>query len=268
MNLRLELVAVPVSDVDPSADEAKLCRGGTALGRVVGSGRVQTARMATPANGSGMRMREVFAVLDSLKAAGCRFWLEGGWGVDALGATRPDRTETSMSTSTPSAKKLAWWPWLSWATSLRPTGGRTESSWPHLVAAGWMCTHYFSRRMARLARRPLMVAFRFSGRVLHLGLARRGLVPCVTAAAQHLFHSGYEVRAADIHDLGQLDKLEPHDSSLRFRLRRSVSRLSAGRGSCHKWTVVRDARSSRPSSGHLGCVASGTACGLRWRRWG
>jgi len=39
-------------------------------------------------------------------------------------------------------------------------------------------------------------------------------VPCVSAEAQRLFHGGYEARAADIHDLDLLARLELHDSSL------------------------------------------------------
>jgi lincosamide nucleotidyltransferase A/C/D/E len=31
-----------------------------------------------------MPISEVFTILDRLASAGCRFWLEGGWGVDAL----------------------------------------------------------------------------------------------------------------------------------------------------------------------------------------
>jgi lincosamide nucleotidyltransferase A/C/D/E len=40
-----------------------------------------------------MPISEVFTVLDRLASAGCRFWLEGGWGVDALVGrqTRPHR---------------------------------------------------------------------------------------------------------------------------------------------------------------------------------
>lgn len=48
--------------------------------------------MTTPSS-SGMHVRDVLAVLAVLEAAGCRVWLEGGWGVDALVGhqTRPHR---------------------------------------------------------------------------------------------------------------------------------------------------------------------------------
>jgi lincosamide nucleotidyltransferase A/C/D/E len=40
-----------------------------------------------------MTLEQVLAVMDILRSLGCRFWLEGGWGVDALVGrqTRPHR---------------------------------------------------------------------------------------------------------------------------------------------------------------------------------
>jgi hypothetical protein len=42
---------------------------------------------------AGMSLGEVLAVLDAVRSVGCRFWIEGGWGVDALVGhqTRPHR---------------------------------------------------------------------------------------------------------------------------------------------------------------------------------
>ena len=40
-------------------------------------------------------LEEVLAVLQALNASGCRYWLEGGWGVDAL-AGRQTRTHRDV----------------------------------------------------------------------------------------------------------------------------------------------------------------------------
>jgi lincosamide nucleotidyltransferase A/C/D/E len=42
---------------------------------------------------AGMGLAEVLAVLGAVRSVGCRFWIEGGWGVDALVGqqTRPHR---------------------------------------------------------------------------------------------------------------------------------------------------------------------------------
>jgi hypothetical protein len=31
-----------------------------------------------------MNLAKVLAVLDAIRSVGCRFWIEGGWGIDAL----------------------------------------------------------------------------------------------------------------------------------------------------------------------------------------
>src|SRR5262245_44825073 len=43
--------------------------------------------------GAGMPFSQMLAVLDAVRSVGCRFWVEGGWGVDALVGhqTRPHR---------------------------------------------------------------------------------------------------------------------------------------------------------------------------------
>jgi len=41
----------------------------------------------------GISLAQMLAVLDAVRAVGCRFWIEGGWGIDALVGhqTRPHR---------------------------------------------------------------------------------------------------------------------------------------------------------------------------------
>jgi lincosamide nucleotidyltransferase A/C/D/E len=39
----------------------------------------------------GMSLSEVLCVVQALRSMGCRFWLEGGWGVDALVGHQPHR---------------------------------------------------------------------------------------------------------------------------------------------------------------------------------
>src|SRR5215218_631188 len=40
--------------------------------------------MSGPVPSGGMTLAEVLVVLDAVEKVGCRYWLEGGWGVDAL----------------------------------------------------------------------------------------------------------------------------------------------------------------------------------------
>ena len=86
-----------------------------------------------------MTVDQVLAVVQRMRAVGCRFWVEGGWG-------RRARTVTWTSTLT---------------ARLRPRFSRRSMIW-----------------VTRLKR------------------------------AQRLFHSGYERRDVDLHDLAVLDQLE------------------------------------------------------------
>ena len=161
-----------------------------------------------------MDVREVLAVLGALESAGCRVWLEGGWGVDALVGhqTRPHRDVDVDIDADGEEAALA---------ALAELGYVVETDWrPNRVelaapSRGWVDVHPLlltedgSARQAALdgGFHVLPAAF------FTLGSLDGVPVPCVSAEAQRLFHRGYEARAADIHDLDLLEKLEPHNSS-------------------------------------------------------
>jgi lincosamide nucleotidyltransferase A/C/D/E len=52
--------------------------------RMTGAEHAGGAMTDDDADDRGTSLAEVFVVLRALSALGCRFWLEGGWGVDAL----------------------------------------------------------------------------------------------------------------------------------------------------------------------------------------
>jgi lincosamide nucleotidyltransferase A/C/D/E len=98
--------------------------------------------------------------------------LEGGWGVDALVGrqTRPHR-DVDIDAAYQAPVLLA----------LYERGYRIETDWrPNRVE-------------------PYFTLGRLGGR----------RVPCFTVEAQCLFHTGYELRDVDRHDLGLLDALRP-----------------------------------------------------------
>lgn len=45
---------------------------------------MQAVSVPEPGKPLGMDLSEILTVVAAFSAAGCRFWLEGGWGVDAL----------------------------------------------------------------------------------------------------------------------------------------------------------------------------------------
>ena len=161
-----------------------------------------------------MCVREVLAVLGALETAGCRLWLEGGWGVDALVGyqTRPHRdVDVDIDAECEEAALAA----------LAELGYVVETDWrPNRVelaapGRGWVDVHPLLLAEDGSARQAALDGgfHVFPAAFFTLGSLDGVPVPCVSAAAQRLFHSGYEARAADIHDLDQLEKLETHDSN-------------------------------------------------------
>ncbi len=157
----------------------------------------------------GTTLAEVLRVLSELAAAGCRFWLEGGWGVDAL-AGRQTRAHRDVDVDIDAACEetaLAVLAGLGYTVEIDWRPNRVE-----LAAAG----------RGRVDLHPLLVEEDGSARQAALGGGYHDFpstfftvgsldgvpVPCVSAPAQRLFRTGYEPREVDTHDLALLDALE------------------------------------------------------------
>jgi lincosamide nucleotidyltransferase A/C/D/E len=155
---------------------------------------------------------EVLAALSALCALGCRFWLEGGRGVDALVGrqTRPHRdVDVDLEARCEEAALAV----------LAGIGYTVETDWrPNRVELN-------APGRGRVDLHPLLVDEDGTARQ---GSARRGFhvfppsffvtgslagvpVPCVSVTAQRLFHTGYELRGIDFHDLTVLDELDRGD---------------------------------------------------------
>lgn len=160
----------------------------------------------------GMALSEVWTVLDALSAAGCRWWLEGGWGVDALVGrqTRAHRdVDVDVDAGADGAGEAAA------LTALHELGYRIETDWRpnrvELVAPGrgWVDLHPIELDAQGNGRQPSLdegyhefprswfVTGRLEGRV----------VGCYSREAQEHFHRGYELRDVDRHDLLRLRAL-------------------------------------------------------------
>ena len=154
-----------------------------------------------------MQLSEVFRVLDALEEARVACWLEGGWGVDALVGrqTRPHR-DVDLDIDA-SQEPLA----LRVLTGL---GYQIQTDWrPNRVeltaATGWVDVHPLLFDPKGNARQPgLDGGFHDFPRAYFVtgSLAGR-TVGCFSVEAQLRFHTGYDLRPEDAHDLRQLDTL-------------------------------------------------------------
>jgi lincosamide nucleotidyltransferase A/C/D/E len=156
----------------------------------------------------GLPLVEVLAVLEALSTAGCRYWLEGGWGVDALAGrqTRAHRDADIDIDASSEETALA---------VLANLGYRVETDWRpnrvELVAAGrgWVDLHPLVVHADGSAGQAALGGgmHLFPASYFVVGSLNGMPVPCVSAEAQRRFHSGYEQRDIDRHDLTLLDSL-------------------------------------------------------------
>jgi lincosamide nucleotidyltransferase A/C/D/E len=156
----------------------------------------------------GTALPEVLAVLDALEGAGCRYWLEGGWGVDAL-AGRQTREHRDLDVDVDDRDE---------ATALEVLwrlGYVVETDWrPNRV-------ELLGPQGARVDVHPIEVrgdgsalqqavdgeVYSFPARFFTSGWLGGRLVPCFSPEAQRRFHTGYPLRPVDEHDLRIIDRL-------------------------------------------------------------
>jgi lincosamide nucleotidyltransferase A/C/D/E len=168
-----------------------------------------TGGVTAPSRFGGMALAEVFAVLDAVERIGCRYWLEGGWGVDALVGhqSRPHRDLDVDIDARLEQQVLAVLAGLGYVleTDWRPN--RVELVAP---GRGWVDVHPLALEADGSARQvaPGGGTYEFPSRYFTTGTLAGRPVPCVTIEAQRLFRSGYQLRPEDRHDLARLDALE------------------------------------------------------------
>lgn len=158
-----------------------------------------------------MKVDQVLAVLDTVRSLGCRFWLEGGWGVDALVGrqTRPHR-DLDLDVDASYEQQVL--------DALHELGYVIETDWrPNRVelaapGRGWVDLHPLVIDDDGNARQAALSGgwHEFPRSFFAQGRIGGTSVPCVSVEAQRLFRTGYELRDVDRHDLAVLDQLLAH----------------------------------------------------------
>jgi lincosamide nucleotidyltransferase A/C/D/E len=157
---------------------------------------------------TGISLDQVLVVLDAVRSVGCRFWLERGWGVDALVGpqTRPHR-DVDLDIDAAFEQRVL--------EALEALGYQVETDWRpnrvELVAPErvYVDVHPLVIDDEGNARQAALDGgwHEFPHSFFTVGRLGHALVPCVSAEAQRLFHTGYELREVDKHDLAVLDQL-------------------------------------------------------------
>lgn len=153
-----------------------------------------------------MPLGELVRVLEVIESTGCRYWLEGGWGIDALAGrrTRDHRDVDIDFDATRENEVVAALTTLGYRQTLdeRPTRFEME-------AAGGLCVDLHPLHLDPSGdahqQAPDGSWWHFRHEWFTTGTLENRVVPCYTAEGQRYLHSGYELRAVDVRDLAVLD---------------------------------------------------------------
>jgi lincosamide nucleotidyltransferase A/C/D/E len=150
----------------------------------------------------------VLGVLDALRRAGCRVWIGGGWGVDAL-VGRPTRPHRDLdlaidATDEPAALSV-----------LAGLGYRVETDWRpvrvELAGPGgcWVDLHpvVFAADGSGVQAGLDGGSFFYPAGCFVTGVVDGQVVPCLSVEQQLEFHRGYPLREVDRADLRHLTVL-------------------------------------------------------------
>ncbi|MEH1098692.1 nucleotidyltransferase domain-containing protein [Micromonospora sp. CPCC 205561] len=157
---------------------------------------------------AGMEADEVHAVLAALAAAGCRAWIGGGWGVDAL-VGHQTRTHRDLDLAIAVEHEAAA------LRALGRLGYLVETDWRpirvEVVAAGRgrVDLHPLTFDQAGDGHQagPDGGSFRWPKDCFTIGSIAGRRVDCISVAQQLVFHSGYQPRDVDRADLAWLHRL-------------------------------------------------------------
>lgn len=154
-----------------------------------------------------MDLLEVKRVLGRLDDAAVRYWVLGGWGVDAL-VGRQTREHRDLDVAIDEEQ------WLASLDTVAALGYVVETNWwPIRVelasTQGWVDFHpvRFAESGDGVQAGPDGTTFEYPKEQLTTGLIGGRRVPCVSATWQVRVHSGYDARPQDLQDLAVLAAL-------------------------------------------------------------
>ena len=160
--------------------------------------------MAETSDGTfaGMPLAEVLAVLEVLSTSGCRFWVGGGWGVDALyGRQTRAHRDLDIAVDLRDADSSV--------STLGRRGYTVDTDWrPVRVelihpAVGWVDLHPVEFDKFGHGRQADVGGgwFDYPPGSFTFGNLAGVIVPCLSPRQQLRFRRGYELREVDRHDL-------------------------------------------------------------------
>lgn len=151
---------------------------------------------------------DLMKVLDLIETMGIRYWLDGGWGVDVLnGKQTREHRDVDINFDAEYSEELL--------CKLIENGYEIITDWRpvrielHSQELGYIDIHPFvindngTAKQADLEGGWYEFDADFFGRAVFNGR----VIPCISLKGQKIFHTGYELREVDKHDLKIIEKL-------------------------------------------------------------
>ncbi len=149
-------------------------------------------------------------VLDLLENLNIKYWVDGGWGVDILtGKQNRDHRDIDIDFDSRFEEVLL--------DTLKNTGYIITTDWSpsrielHHPELGYLDIHPFIINEDGSAKQadPNGGWYHFKAEWFSSSLFEGRLIPCISAEALKLFHSGYELRETDHIDIKNLEAILP-----------------------------------------------------------
>ena len=158
---------------------------------------------------AGMDLAAVLSVSRALDTADVRYWVGGGWGVDILvGRQTRDHRDLDLSIDHAALDRtVAALTDLGYAMETDQFPSRGEFA---CHGVGWVDVHPVELDADRRGGRQRDLVggwFEYPAGCFTIATIDGHEIPCLTAAQQLTFHTGYEPRPADLHDIALLTDL-------------------------------------------------------------
>lgn len=161
--------------------------------------------------------QDLLEVLALMERTGIRYWLDGGWGVDVLvGRQTREHRDVDINFDSGHTKELL--------KELKDYGYEIVTDWsPARVELyhprlSYIDIHPFVINDDGTAKQVALEGgwYEFDADFFGQAAFEGRTVPCISAKGQKIFHTGYDLREVDRHDIANIDALlkeEPGDGS-------------------------------------------------------
>ena len=151
---------------------------------------------------------DLLSIINLLENSGITYWLDGGWGVDVL-AGKQTRTHRDIDINFDAEyrEKLL--------TLLTECGYEVETNWAPVRIElysdkyGYIDIHPFVLNEDGTSKQADLEGgwYEFEKDYFSNAVFEGRVIPCISAKGQKVFHSGYELRDKDRHDLTIIESL-------------------------------------------------------------